>query len=163
MGDRAAASAVVLTDDDQKWKAAHAVLVEHGFDQQYVDGSPAPGVELFNEEVGIGIAGELAPELEKIGVAFRICQDGRYEWDAEVAFGAPGHGWQRATGDQAGTGEVLVPGRALDELVADLRRIVGQGEDEGVPMNDVAAVADAIDGHSLAALRRLFEHVEVIS
>jgi len=163
MGDRSAASVVILTEDPEKWEAAHAIVLDHGFDQKYVDEPPSPGVELFNEEVGIGIAGDMAPELAAVGVAFRICQDGKYEYDAEVAYGQPGQGWQTATGDQAGTGEVLVPGRELDGLVADLRRIVQEGEDEGVPMNDVAAVADAIDRLTLADLRRAFDEVEVIS
>jgi hypothetical protein len=123
MGDYAPAS-IEFFDVEGHEQRIMRIATEYGFstdwDNQFPYHQPelsqiVDGVRLVLTDAHLGLLGELAPELEELGISFVACQDGYCEYSGEIIMYTPKLG--QFFSDCDNEGHVFIREYEIDTLV----------------------------------------------
>lgn len=132
MSDRAPSVArFFYIPNDEAAAEAASLLAEHGFHEDRGVGDPRwdgsavrVGTDYWVEELCLGYPEQIAKDLKDLGMAFRIQQDPKYEYDGCIVMVDPELG--RFDGTANAEGQVYLTDLDVDRIIATV----------GAPLND---------------------------
>jgi hypothetical protein len=142
MGDRSAACFTVYHTSGKE-KAIVELFQGYGFVNESRDlieeEDVRNGASFVNDEVSIGILGEVGPDLERMGVSYRGAQDAKYEFDGTVRYFTPELGSEEFTGNNDGS--MLVYASDVTKITEKLSKLCEAGAEGSwsVTIGDIGA------------------------